>query len=134
MSEGNCYQCAFQALSVGNPDWKNPRLVHSDITHSNTGEPYSHAYIAYDKELDFPKPMPKEWGGNIPTMQFVHDQSNSFKGSGDIPRMFYEMNAKPIRDTMREYTLEQMEEQAMKHSHYGPWPDEEVFEKAWKVM
>jgi len=134
MSEGNCYSCAFDALMTGNPDWKNPRLIHSDITHSITGEPYSHAYIAYDKELEFPEPMPEEWGGNIPTMQFVHDQSNSFKGSGDIPRMFYEMNARPIRDTMREYTLEQMMEQAMKHSHYGPWPDEEAFEKAWKVM
>ena len=68
-------------------------------------------------------------------MEFVHDQSNSFKGSDDTPRVFYELMARPNYETMREYTLEQMMEQAMKHGHYGPWiDDEKPFEKAWKVM
>mgnify|MGYP001172201203 FL=1 len=137
MAKGNCYQCAYDALLRGNKDWQNPRLIHSDITHSHTGEPYDHAYIVYDIPMPFPDDMrPPEWGDYIPTIEMVHDQSNSFKGSDDIPRALYEMMARPNYDTMREYTLDEMLKRSLESGHYGPWihEDEKPFEKAWECM
>ena len=119
---GDCYYCAHNALLANNHKWQNARMVHADITHSKTGDPYDHAYVVYDMPLPFPDDMrPPEWGDHIPTIEMVHDQSNSFKGLDDIPRVMYEMQARPNFDTMREYTLEEAVKQALESGHYGPW-------------
>tara|TARA_R110000851_G_C13060170_1_gene563952 strand:- start:943 stop:1368 length:426 start_codon:yes stop_codon:yes gene_type:complete len=134
---GDCFKCAHEALLANDHKWQNARMVHTDVTHSKTGEPYPHAYVVYEKPLEFPGEHPPEWGGNTPMMEFVHDQSNNFKGNQDTPRIMYEMNARPNYETMREYNLNQAVEEATGSGHYGPWGgsvQKSAFDTAWALV
>lgn len=128
LKEGDCYKCAYEAMLRGNPDWADPRLIHATALGSPgsaiADQPYGHAYVAYQKALDFPPDMlPDHYEGKQPMMEMVHDpMAARDKGVGDMPRALYErMYGRINEETLQSYDHDEMMGRIQENQHYGPW-------------